>query len=205
MNGVNIYLKPHSKLQCDQFLLTIFIIPPVFYVRQVVLFGPSQSYSYHNKRATANVWCATTTATSTKVMEDYSTSAFLQSFTRLSCEVDYSKGIISYEGCQLVKGHLWSTMEVVFRCQRWIWNVPCWGHKTWMEHWRIKKKPWSCRFFPFVGSFIGTNLVGCYKLHCIQIGLINNSTYQFISHEKVDELRNFSGRSTVGPGSLVNE
>ena len=37
-------------------------------------------------------------------MEDYSTSAFLQSFTRFSCEVGYPKRMISDEGSQLVKG-----------------------------------------------------------------------------------------------------
>jgi len=84
------------------------MIAPAFYVTQVDLCGPFQSYSYHNKRATVKVWyavfcCATTTMTNIKVMEDYSTSAFLQSFTRFSCEVGYPNKMIADEGSQLVK------------------------------------------------------------------------------------------------------
>ena len=48
--------------------------------------------------------CATTSATSIKVMEDYSTTAFLHSFTRFACDAGYPKTLIVDEGSQLVKG-----------------------------------------------------------------------------------------------------
>ena len=85
------------------------MIAPAYYVTQVDLCGPFQSFSYHNKRATVKIWlvvfcCSTTSTTNIKVMEDYSTSAFLQSFTRFSCEVGYPKKLTTDEGSQLVKG-----------------------------------------------------------------------------------------------------
>ena len=85
------------------------MIAPIFFVSQVDLCGPFQSYSYHNKRATVKIWyvvfcCATTTTINIKCMEDYSTSAFLQAFTRFSCEVGYPRRLLADEGSQLVKG-----------------------------------------------------------------------------------------------------
>ena len=37
-------------------------------------------------------------------MEDYSTTAFIQAFTRFSCEVRYPKKLLLNEGSQLIKG-----------------------------------------------------------------------------------------------------
>ena len=69
---------------------------PAFYITQVDLTATFKAYSKHNKRTTLKIWlvvfcCATTTTINIKVMEDYSTTAFIQAFTRLSCEVGYSK------------------------------------------------------------------------------------------------------------------
>ena len=69
-------------------------IAPAFYITQVDLTGPFKAYSKHNKRTTLKIWlvvfcCATTTTINIKVMEDYSTTAFIQAFTRFSCEVGY--------------------------------------------------------------------------------------------------------------------
>ena len=38
-------------------------------------------------------------------MEDYGTSAFLESFIRFSCEVGYPKILLSDEASQLLKGY----------------------------------------------------------------------------------------------------
>ena len=62
-------------------------IAPAFYITQVDLTGPFKAYSKHNKRATLKIWlvvfcCATTTTINIKVMEDYSTTAFIQAFTQ---------------------------------------------------------------------------------------------------------------------------
>ena len=85
------------------------VIAPAFYITQADLAGPFLSYSQHHKRTTVKVWliifcCATTTSVSIKVMEDYSTTAFLQSFTRFSCQVGYPRKLLIDEGGQLVKG-----------------------------------------------------------------------------------------------------
>ena len=90
-------------------------IAPCFYYTQVDLCGPFDSYSHHNKRAVVKIWlvvfcCATTSATAIKVMENYSTSAFIQSFVRFSCTYGYPKKLLSDEGSQLVKA--FKTMEL---------------------------------------------------------------------------------------------
>eukprot|EP00111_Clytia_hemisphaerica_P012105 TCONS_00035553-protein len=94
------------------------MIAPIFYVSQVDLCGPFESYSYHNKRATVKIWyavfcCATTTTISIKCMEDYSTNAFLQAFTRISCEVGYPRRLLTDEGSQLVKAC--ETLQIDFQ------------------------------------------------------------------------------------------
>ena len=83
-------------------------IAPAFYICQVDLAGPFQAYSNHHKRTTVKVWmavfcCCTTSTISIKMMEDYSSSAFIQAFIRLSCEVGYPKMLLPDEGSQLVK------------------------------------------------------------------------------------------------------
>ncbi|XP_066923502.1 uncharacterized protein [Clytia hemisphaerica] len=78
-------------------------IAPAFFVAQTDLAGPFQSYSEHHKRTTVKIWllvfcCATTTAVKIKVMDSYNTTSFLQAFTRLACEVGYSKKLLVDEG-----------------------------------------------------------------------------------------------------------
>ena len=67
-------------------------IAPAFYTTQADLAGPFKSYSFINKRATLKIWvtifcCAATSTISLKIMEDYSSPSFIQSFTRFACEV----------------------------------------------------------------------------------------------------------------------
>ena len=84
-------------------------IAPAFYITQVDLTGPCKAYSKHNERTTLKIClvvfcCATTTTINIKVMEDYSTTAYIQIFTRFSCEVGYPKKLLPDEGSQLIKG-----------------------------------------------------------------------------------------------------
>ena len=80
-----------------------------FYVTQADLRGPFKAYSSHNKRTTTNIclgayWCMSSSTTLIKVMEDYSTTAFIKSFARFSGEVVYPNFLSVDEGSQLVKG-----------------------------------------------------------------------------------------------------
>ena len=84
-------------------------IAPAFYASQVDIFGPFKSYSSVNKRATIKVWfvifcCCTTGAVDIRVLEDYSTDAFVQGFIRFSCRVGYPRYLLPDPGSQLVKG-----------------------------------------------------------------------------------------------------
>jgi len=83
-----------------------FNIALAFFCSQTNLAGPFLSYSNHHKRTTVKIWlivfcCSTTTAVKTKVMEDYSTTSFMQAFTRLACEVGYPKKLLVDESSQL--------------------------------------------------------------------------------------------------------
>ena len=85
-------------------------IAPAYYITQVDIAGPFPSYSPHNKRTVVKIYfvvycCATTSSVNLKVMEDYSSAAFLESFIRFSSEVGYPKMMLSDEGSQLVKGY----------------------------------------------------------------------------------------------------
>ena len=85
------------------------LLAPAFYISQADIFGPVKAYSIHSKRGTINVYilifcCCTTGAINLKVMEDYSTSAFILGFIRFSCSVGYPKMLLPDEGSQLVKG-----------------------------------------------------------------------------------------------------
>ena len=78
-------------------------IAPAFYGTQVDICGPLKVYSPYNKRTTINIWlvvfcCMTTSTTSVKVMEDYSTIAFVEAFTRFACEVGYPRFMLIDEG-----------------------------------------------------------------------------------------------------------
>ena len=84
-------------------------IAPAFYVTQADLAGPFLSFSQHHRRTTVKIWliifcCATTTCINIKAMEDYSTTSFVQSFARFSCQVGYPKKLLIDEGSQLKKG-----------------------------------------------------------------------------------------------------
>ena len=67
---------------------------PAFYATEVDLCGPLC------KRKTIKIWlavycCMSASTTLIKAMEDYSITAFIQSFVRFSCEVGYPKLIKS--------------------------------------------------------------------------------------------------------------
>ena len=84
-------------------------IAPAFCRTQVDLFGPFDSYDLTNKRKSNNIWffifcCVTTSAIDIRVMEDYSTDAFLLAFIRFACRVGHPKLLMPDEGGQLVKG-----------------------------------------------------------------------------------------------------
>ena len=82
---------------------------PAFYATQVDIFGPNKAYSSANKRATIKVWflifcCCTTGAVDIRVLEDYSTDAFILGFIRFSCRVGYPRYLLPDAGRQLGKG-----------------------------------------------------------------------------------------------------
>lgn len=84
-------------------------IAPAFFMTQVDIFGPMNSYSNVNKRATVKMWfvvfcCCSTGAIDVKTMEDYTTESFILAFTRFACKVGYPKKLMPDEGSQLVKG-----------------------------------------------------------------------------------------------------
>ena len=92
-------------------------IAPAYYISQVDIAGPFLAYSPHNKRSTIKIYfvvicCATTSSINIKVMEDYTTTAFINAFTRFSCEVGYPKTLLVDEGSQLIKGC--ETMKLKF-------------------------------------------------------------------------------------------
>ena len=98
---VDVVMGPISKVNL--------MLAPAFYISQVDITGPVKAYTVHNRRCSVNVWflvfcCCTTGAVSVKVMEDYSTSAFMLGFIRFSCSVGYPKMLLPDEGSQLVKG-----------------------------------------------------------------------------------------------------
>ena len=84
-------------------------VAPAFYHTQLDLSGPYQSFSQHHKRKTVKIWlivfcCCATSAIKIKVMDDYTTTSFIQSFTRFSCDHGYPRKLLCDEGSQLVKG-----------------------------------------------------------------------------------------------------
>lgn len=84
-------------------------IAPAFYVCQIDLSGPYKAYSKHNKRVTIKIWlvvfcCCTTSSVSIKIMDDYSTSGFIQAFIRFSSDSGFPKILLCDEGSQLMKG-----------------------------------------------------------------------------------------------------
>ena len=93
-------------------------IAPPFYSTQVDLCGPFNAFSNFYKRTTVKIWmvifcCTTTSSTKIKIMDDYSTPAFILSFTRFASEVGYPKFLLPDEGSQLVKGC--NTLKLSFK------------------------------------------------------------------------------------------
>ena len=83
-------------------------IAPAFYMTQIDLAGPFQSYSAHHKRTTVKVWmavfcCCTTSAVNIKIMDSYNSASFIQAVIRMACEVGYPKKLFPDEGSQLLK------------------------------------------------------------------------------------------------------
>ena len=84
-------------------------VAPAFYSSQVDICGPFNSYSIANKRAVSKIWfvvfcCCTTGAVDCRLMENYSTEAFVLAFIRFSCRFGYPKLLLPDEGSQLVRG-----------------------------------------------------------------------------------------------------
>ena len=84
-------------------------IAPAFHTTQVDICGPLESFSNANKRARVKLWlvvfcCSATGAVDIKVMDDYSTDAFILAFIRFSCRYGYPCSLLPDPGSQLVKG-----------------------------------------------------------------------------------------------------
>ena len=84
-------------------------IAPAFYTCQVDLSGPYSAFSPLHKRKTIKIWltvfcCCTTSATSIKVMDNYSTDAFIMSFTRFACDHGFPRKMFCDSGSQIIKG-----------------------------------------------------------------------------------------------------
>ncbi|XP_066920590.1 uncharacterized protein [Clytia hemisphaerica] len=84
-------------------------IAPSFYNTQFDLSVPYKAYSPLHKRSTIKVWlvvycCCVTSAIFINVMDDYSSTAFIQSFTRFASRYGFPNQVYCDEGTQLVKG-----------------------------------------------------------------------------------------------------
>ena len=84
-------------------------IAPAFHTNQVDICGSFDSFSNANKRAKVKLWfvvfcCSATGAVDIKVMEDYSTDAFILAFIRFSCRDGYPCSLLPDPGSQLIKG-----------------------------------------------------------------------------------------------------
>ena len=91
-------------------------VAPAFYTTQVDLCGPFDSFSNANKRATMKVWmavfcCCVTGAVDCKIMDDYSTIAFVFAFVRFSCQRGYPWKLLPDYGSQLLKACRDSTLS----------------------------------------------------------------------------------------------
>ena len=84
-------------------------IAPAFYNTQVDLFGPLIASCEHNHRSSVKIWgcvfkCPATAAVVVHTMQDYSTAAFLQAYSRFSVRFGYPKKLFIDRGSQLVSG-----------------------------------------------------------------------------------------------------
>ena len=83
-------------------------IAPAFYLVQVDLFGPFQAICEHNHRSTVKCYGVifkdpSTSAIAIFMMQNYSTSAFLQAYTRFSSRYGHPGKIFIDAGSQLIK------------------------------------------------------------------------------------------------------
>ena len=83
-------------------------VAPAFYVSQVDLMGPVDSYHGANKRSVMKIWvivfcCCTTGAVDLKVMEAYTSSAFILGFKRFGSRAGFPKILLPDQGSQLIK------------------------------------------------------------------------------------------------------
>ena len=92
-------------------------IAPPFYYSQVDLFGPFNTYSHSNKRASVKCWfvifcCTVTGCIDLRVAEDYSTMSVVDAYIRMSCNVGYPRKLLPDAGSQLLKAC--GTMTLTF-------------------------------------------------------------------------------------------
>ena len=97
LNKRSIEVKMGPLHECE------YRVAPAFFRSQVDLFGPFDSFSNLNKRKSTKIWfvitcCTTTSAIDLRVMEDYSTEAFLMAFVRFACRVGHPKYLLPDEG-----------------------------------------------------------------------------------------------------------
>ena len=83
-------------------------IAPAFYITQVDLVGPLESYHGLNKRTKLKIWfivfcCCTTGAVDLKVMDSYTTNAFILGFKRFGSRTGFPKMLLPDQGSQLLK------------------------------------------------------------------------------------------------------
>ena len=83
-------------------------IAPAFYLVQVDLFGPFQAICEHNHRSTVKCYGVvfkdpSTSAIAIYMMQNYSTPAFLQAYTRFSSRYGHPAKIFIDAGSQLIK------------------------------------------------------------------------------------------------------
>ena len=108
IEGRSVVKKVRKGCQRCRYLRKNLVIAPAFYIAQTDLCGPFQAYSPNNTRTTLKIWlvvfcCTVTSTVNIKVMDDYSTTSFIQAFTRFSCGVGCPKILLTDAGSQLVK------------------------------------------------------------------------------------------------------
>ena len=69
-------------------------IAPAFHSTQVDIYGPFDSFSNANKKATIKIWfvvfyCTATGDVDVKLMDDYPTDAFILAFIHFTCHYGY--------------------------------------------------------------------------------------------------------------------
>ena len=100
--------KKKVEVEMGKVSTSTLTIAPAFYNTQADLAGPFLAYTNHNKRKTIKIWlvvfiCCTTSTTSIKVMDDYSSPAFFLAFTRFVCDSGYPKLVFVNRGSQIMK------------------------------------------------------------------------------------------------------